>query len=889
MDEMLKKVKSCYGKIKRYYYDNYGLLYFKKKIADFECSSTFESKLINLAEKIFYYNDNKSYFNKMIDNISLLELTKNIFYIKGKLDFKSNYFIDLPVEFLIIDAMIVSEFGVLFQNIIDHRSLTEVNKNYKSYNNQLDFSSPSLYEHYRLFKHYKRGYDDWKNDPYNIVVEKDKCTVFKLDIKECYYSAKYECEFFYEVAKENKLLLNLLELYFKITDKYKILVNFEKKDKIKNKCFPVGLLSSNVLFEYFMYVNVDSKVPKHTELHLARYADDMIFICDGTRKLDDFFEQFNDIFSIRIVKKKGKSITIRSINDTGFDINNSKIRIFRFKKNDPYCKYKIKKLFEKNNVSEQNIIEFELSEKPKYDSNGNETDMNILRKAQKIMDIYLDYGIVDENDMLIKSFKNDIKNLFSSYKVINYRTSWTRLFEFIILVYNRNLVEIIELVEMAKKTISRKLNRRKLLVTTLINELDIAMLLAQSSHNIKTKFNLSIRKALMYKIFEKNVSMKVSSQRNEYAPYFISEDEKLFYDLLDPTFEYSYNSIYCSLVDSIDIDRQQIIKDNYTISYVNFDKHMKDKEIFNPIGCIVANILLEKQSVEDALKRGISTYNDKKIFLDVLDGAKKIKKTYGERVKYLVLPEFFLDYLWIKDVIDFCKETGITVITGMMLKKYVSASGDKKVINNLFYFIPYKETDKYFKVFIGKREKNNYSPEEEECFAKLKLWYNESKPNYHIIKKDNFVYTPILCYEFTNPETRYIFNGVVHGVFVSELNKDTNYFSSIIHSTARELHSFVIQANSSKFGDNRITLPSSTNEMNLVSVKGGLNCTLHYAVLDLDELLKSEKQMKEIRNEHRNGKKASQYKSIFKKTSAGFKRIGFEEFINMNIKEDLPF
>ena len=44
-----------------------------------------------------------------------------------------------------------------------------------------------------------------------------------------------------------------------------------------------------------------------------------------------------------------------------------------------------------------------------------------------------------------------------------------------------------------------------------------------------------------------------------------------------------------------------------------------------------------------------------------------------------------------------------------------------------------------------------------------------------------------------------------------------------------------------------------------------------------------------IRNEHRNGRKTREYDSVFKKTSAGFKRISFEEFINKNIDDELPF
>lgn len=77
--------------------------------------------------------------------------------------------------------------------------------------------------------------------------------------------------------------------------------------------------------------------------------------------------------------------------------------------------------------------------------------------------------------------------------------------------------------------------------------------------------------------------------------------------------------------------------------------------------------------------------------------------------------------------------------------------------------------------------------------------------------------------------------------------------------------------------------------MDLVSVKGGLNCTLHYAELNIKELIESEKNMELIRNECRKGKKPSKYKSTFKKTSAGFKRISFEEFIASYHSKDLPF
>lgn len=883
MEQMVKRIKSSFWKIKRYYYENDGLLYFKKKIADFECSHFFDKKLISIAEKLYNYEVNIDYFQKLINKSKIIELSKNVFYVDSKLNIKSNYFIDLPVELLIIDALLVCEFGILFQDII----AVDNNTNVKSYNNKLNFSRNNLYNDFNLFEYYKKGYDQWKREPYDRISGKDACTVIKLDIKQCYYSAKYELDFFYSVAKDNQLVLRLLDIYFNIADKYKESVNLIHAKKINNQCFPIGLLSSNILFEYFMYKNVDSKFYDYPGVFMARYTDDMLFIIDGKHKLDGFFNKFPDVFSIKKRKNKYNNYSkIRYIKNTGFKINNNKIKMHKFVKNDPYCKYKIKKLFEKNAISEQNIVEFELSEKPKYDSNGNETDMNILRKAQKIMDIYLDYEKIDENDKLVINFKKDINSLFSTYKLINYRISWTKIFEFIILVNNKDKSKIDECKKIAKKTITESLKGHDLLINTLLNELDISSYLAMSSFNMKIKENRSIRKSLMYKIFEKNVALKILNEKKEYIPYLISSKERLFNYLFNSKNGYPKNHIFENAIDSLEIENKQILKTNYLINCVNFDKYSMVKEI-PKIGCIVANIKVTEKSVEDALKRGTLTFDDKKVFLDLLEGAKKIKNTYGTNVKYLVFPEFFLDYLWIKDVIDFCKKTGITIISGMMLKKYVDSSKKKKVINNLFYFIPFKGINKRMSLYIGMREKNHYSPAEEKFFSKLKLWHNESIPEYHLIKKDNFIYNPMLCYEFTNPQARYVFNGLVHAIFISELNQDTYYFSSIIHSTSRELHSFVIQANSSVYGDTRITKPSSSNKMNMVSVKGGLNSTLHYVELDVIGLLDSEKQFDLIKEKRRKGKKISEYNGDFKKTSAGFKRITLDDFFKIHKKNDI--
>jgi hypothetical protein len=80
--------------------------------------------------------------------------------------------------------------------------------------------------------------------------------------------------------------------------------------------------------------------------------------------------------------------------------------------------------------------------------------------------------------------------------------------------------------------------------------------------------------------------------------------------------------------------------------------------------------------------------------------------------------------------------------------------------------------------------------------------------------------------------------GKVDALFVPQLNRDTHYFSSIVSATARDLHCFIIQTNTSKYGDSRITAPYKTEMKNIVQVKGGINDVILVGQINLDALHK---------------------------------------------------
>lgn len=115
----------------------------------------------------------------------------------------------------------------------------------------------------------------------------------------------------------------------------------------------------------------------------------------------------------------------------------------------------------------------------------------------------------------------------------------------------------------------------------------------------------------------------------------------------------------------------------------------------------------------------------------------------------------------------------------------------------------------------------------------------------------------------------------ITNLFVPVLNMDTNYFSSIVDSTARELYCYVSLANTSIYGDSRITAPFKTVEKDIVKLKGGKNGYLVVGVVNISEL-------REQRRE--NNGKDKKYKPL----SANSKReIELFEKEDKSVKMDL--
>lgn len=136
------------------------------------------------------------------------------------------------------------------------------------------------------------------------------------------------------------------------------------------------------------------------------------------------------------------------------------------------------------------------------------------------------------------------------------------------------------------------------------------------------------------------------------------------------------------------------------------------------------------------------------------------------------------------------------------------------------------------------REKNDYSPIEFEGLAKLGYHCkNKQVAEYFIYNWGGISLSPFVCFELTDIMARALIKGKCNVVTASVFNPDTTYFSNIIDSAARDLHSFIIQANTSFYGDSRVTGPYDRDSKDIFKIKGGDNDHIVVGTIAFEKLI----------------------------------------------------
>ncbi len=188
---------------------------------------------------------------------------------------------------------------------------------------------------------------------------------------------------------------------------------------------------------------------------------------------------------------------------------------------------------------------------------------------------------------------------------------------------------------------------------------------------------------------------------------------------------------------------------------------------------------------------------------------------------YLVFPELSIPVHWFMRIAGKLKGRGISLISGV---EYLHAT-KKRVRNQLWASLTHDGLG-FPSLMLYRQDKQRPAfHEEHELFrlAGIELVPANRWQQPPVIQHGNFRFSMLVCSELTNIRYRAELRGKIDALFVSEWNKDTETFNSLVESAALDMHAYVIQCNDRQYGDSRIRAPfKERHERDVLRVKGGV-------------------------------------------------------------------
>ncbi|MXN93080.1 hypothetical protein GR160_17780 [Flavobacterium sp. Sd200] len=351
-----------------------------------------------------------------------------------------------------------------------------------------------------------------------------------------------------------------------------------------------------------------------------------------------------------------------------------------------------------------------------------------------------------------------------------------------------------------------------------------------------------------YYSFQKIVSLTENTLKSENGNqvlikdlFLISEENFTNNVVLDKSFETFFEANYLLrnpqkyTDEKIKVEKFKKLKRRYFNSIEKENRHEKiiydylevsNSNLKNSVKIAVANIKVEQENLQKSFFGAPNTSKERrKEFLSILNDAERNK------VDFLILPEVSVPHRWSPLLADESRRKDRVIIAGL---EHITIN---RVCYNFTITLLPMNVSGIKDTILVLRLKNHYSPHEESVIknsGKIVPRSNPSTYNKFIWNKIHFsVYN---CYELADITHRTIFRSEVDLLFASEYNRDINYFSNIVDTVTRDVHCYFIQANSSDFGDSRITRPSRTETKDILRLKGGTNNVILCAELDLKSL-----------------------------------------------------
>ena len=693
------------------------------------------------------------------------------------------------------------------------------------------------------------------------------------------------------------------KIYYAYT---KLIIKYKKGVKVqKNNCvFPIGITSAIVLREIYLYGFDSQIVNALAPKYYNRYVDDILIVLETDHINEDSSDDIINKYLINtgLVVKSGAQ-NLKFSGYTNIHIQKDKVNCFCFPKNQKTILLDIYADTIHMNSSEANL----LPDTDVLNSSFTNTAYNVqnLDISNKIRELGFlrnnNYNATRFVNALLRLVKNthisknvmdkyfeQIEEFYQGSQSVEYSNTWRALFELYLLCgentrarslyikigeeikkLNFELLENDEILEKRKNFIRKRLIsdlKEKLDISTALTTalnysfgknkkvLDLAVLFRKSNMlnhsmvaypllNYSSTYNQSLTEVDLSKLFERSHKVfELDKFKLQWSPRFINTVE--FYIA---SYLHSFNGN--GLSDNPNFIHEKFVEYNHLGDYAReeyffeytkeypkcADVRLKSKNLGNPKIALVNTNIAVKDAINAIVNpREVLTQEAKIRLFKILNIAKE------EKVDILVFPEYYFPLPWLLDISMFALKNNITIITGL---QYITVEG--RAYNTVCNFVPSITADQFVNGFMLFREKNFYAPDEIIELSKIKhICENQVVPSYFRVNNGRYSYSTILCYEFTDITSRAAMKSKIELLFVPQLNKDTNYFSAIVESTARDLHCFVVQANTSAYGDSRITAPYKTESKNILQIKGGETDVVMIATLDIDELFEKRKNYK---------------------------------------------
>lgn len=997
LDKNREMLLGSYKKLKSYYHYNKNFIFMKRKIAELEADEKHMEEIIETLAHLLKNpeaGNHKQFIANWIGRISFYVMPKsfvsrsgederfvtNGFNDEGQIN-RVNFFIDMPIELHLLETLWTVMIGKLVfeRNMVSDDSYGNMIDYYVLYNKQEDFLDSINFRKNKLFKIYFPQYCKWKNNAIQTVSNINRLNksqlLFSLDVKSFYYSVKWKFDILDHKLGDDeryvalKFLTGMIQCIF---EKYTILINeyrvIEQNIGDKEYVLPIGLFSSMLLANIYMY-ELDEKISSKPDvLYYGRYVDDIILIMDvtGDEKnilADTVFQRYLVEKNNFLVSESNNKYTIADYAD--LYIQKEKVKIMFFNKTG--SKVLIDQLLKTVIYpSQMNVIpKTELSlvdfEEAVYYHNGIDTETKIRDIGQlEISRFQLGWHmsqivtnnrvrkehVVTEERIRRQKEKDSILRFFRGMKALEYSSNWINAMYYFMLTsdnnrfdwrnFKKNIIEAIRQIDVDNiedirnnkiKKIVSKLKKDLMLhlqisISTVLalnicfsrKEKRSVLFLAQQmrkanlfNHNlvsyplINYSDNIDDTCDLTNVTSDQMQSMGLSikdSRKSKFSPrfvhleeiyqyvfmeevvnggnYFVDDEKVTAQGKIDRIEKYFFeiNEIYtknnfCSAVNVRNENRKQ-----YVLQKIKLGNQSAPKKM---VKIAIANIKLNAKRCCLGLDCAKDVEIDRLSLIDFM--ARAYSNGKKDRVDFLVFPEFYMPLQWVADVLAFVRKSGITVISGLQYVTY-----NNRAYNNVAIFAPIN-TGKYRSAVLLAREKNDYAPLERKILALEKYeCKDQDKPVYQLINNEGVKYGLFLCYEFTDIMARSLYKDKVDILFAPEHNRDTSYFSNIIETTVRDLHTFIVQANTSIYGDSRITGPFGRNNRNVLQIKGGDKDDIIIGTIELgkvkkyqqNENMKFENLIREYLN-CKNNKRYKELKKIFDeeeikiaKTSARF-------------------